>query len=242
MFRIYPAVDIKGGKCVRLYQGDLSRETVFSENPWEMALAWENQGASYLHVVDLDGAASGRPVNLEAVERILLETSIPVQVGGGTRRLEDLERLLGMGAQRVVLGSSAIGDNDFFEEALNAFGPRVIVSVDTRGDQIAVSGWTQMVEYTIWEVLWRLIKYGVRQIIHTDIARDGTLEGYDQGALESFLDRGMGVIAAGGVTSFRDVVKLKSLQVRGVEGVIIGKALYGKQLQLSELLPLEEDT
>jgi phosphoribosylformimino-5-aminoimidazole carboxamide ribotide isomerase len=241
MFRIYPAVDIKGGKCVRLYQGDLSRETVFSENPWEMALTWEKQGASYLHVVDLDGAAAGRPINLEAIAGVLEKISVPVQVGGGIRRREDVERLLAMGAQRVVLGSAAAEEDDFLEEAVAEFAETIIVSVDTRGEQVAVSGWTETVNLTIWDVLRRLVHAGVKRIIHTDIARDGTLGGYEEASLEPFLDRGFAVIAAGGITTVSDVARLKSSRERGVEGVIIGRALYGDELHLADVLPLQED-
>jgi phosphoribosylformimino-5-aminoimidazole carboxamide ribotide isomerase len=144
MFRIYPAVDIKGGKCVRLYQGDLGRETVFSEKPWEMASAWEKQGASFLHVVDLDGAAGDSLVNLEAVREILNRVHIPVQVGGGVRRKEDVEVLLSLGAERVVVGTTVLTEAGFIEEIIDAFGQRIIVSVDTRGHEICIGGWTRV--------------------------------------------------------------------------------------------------
>lgn len=240
MFRVYPAVDIKGGKCVRLYQGDLDRETVFSEKPYEMALAWEKQGASWLHVVDLDGAAAGRPVNLDAIRAILEKTGVPVQVGGGIRSRADIETLMGMGAARVILGSAALEAGDFLEEALADFGEGILVSVDTRGARVAVSAWRETAESTIWEVLRRLNHAGVRRIIHTDIARDGTLGGSDNASLEPFLDRNFSVIAAGGIARAEDVRNLKSLQSRGVEGAIIGRALYSGGLRLSEVLPLEE--
>ncbi len=241
MFRIYPAVDIKSGRCVRLYQGDMSRETVFSENPWQMALAWQEQGAKYLHVVDLNGAVAGKPANLPAIRAILQKVRVPVQVGGGIRSLEDVDRLLGLGADRVILGSGAIAGDDFLEKAVAGFNARIVVSIDTRGDQVAVSGWTEQAGITIWQVLRRLMHAGVERIIHTDIARDGTLAGYDLSSLEPFLDRNFAVIAAGGVTSGDDVARLKSLQGRGVEGVIIGKALYGNALRLPDVLVLEED-
>jgi phosphoribosylformimino-5-aminoimidazole carboxamide ribotide isomerase len=240
MFRIYPAVDIKGGKCVRLYQGDLSRETVFSENPWEVAIGWENQGASLIHVVDLDGAVAGKPVNLEAIGEILKKVGVPVQVGGGVRSRTDVERLLSMGAQRVILGSAASEASEFLEEAAAEFGEKIVVSVDTKGAQVAVSGWTETVTLTVWEILRRLLHAGVKRIIHTDIARDGTLQGYEQASLEPFLDRAFRVIAAGGVTSVEDVSRLKALSDRGVEGIIIGRALYGTGLRLADVLPFEE--
>ncbi len=241
MFHIYPAVDIKGGKCVRLYQGDLSRETVFSESPWEMASAWEEQGASFLHVVDLDGATGDSLVNLEAVREILNRVHIPVQVGGGVRRKEDIEVLLSIGAERVVLGTMMLTEACFMEEMIDTFGQRIIVSIDTRGHETCVGGWTRVVEHSIEEIIERLLKHRVPRIIHTDILRDGTLEGYRLDAIEPFLDRGLGVIAAGGITTKKDLKGLMALASRGLEGAIIGRALYTGDLKLADILSLEED-
>jgi len=240
MFRIYPAVDIKGGRCVRLYQGDLEKETVFSGRPWEMALTWEKQGASFLHVVDLDGAAGDGPVNLETVQVILERTSIPVQVGGGVRSGEHIEKLLSLGAARVVLGTRALTEAGFMEEMIGAFGSRVIVSVDTRGGEIAVGGWRRATAVSVDEVMERLLRCGAERIIHTDITRDGTLGGHDTRVLDPLLDRGLGIIAAGGVSSVEDLVRLKGLAPRGLEGAIIGRAMYTGELELAEILPLEE--
>lgn len=240
MFRIYPAVDIKGGKCVRLYQGDMKRETVYSENPWEMALAWEKQGASRLHVVDLDGATGDSMVNLAAVRSILDRTSIPVQVGGGIRSKEDIELLLSMGAERVVLGTRALTEYGFLEDMTANFGPRVIVSIDTRDGEIAVKGWTQTVNHSSDGLIDRLLRCGSERFIHTDISRDGTLHGYDTNVLEHLLGRGLGIIAAGGITALGDLDRLKRLASRGLEGAIIGRSLYTGDLVLADILHLEE--
>lgn len=241
MFRIYPAVDIKGGKCVRLYRGDLGRETVYYQHPYEAALAWEAAGASYLHVVDLDGAAADALVNLEAVRAILERVSIPVQVGGGVRGRADVELLLSLGAERVILGTRALLDPHFAEEMIRAFGPRVIVSVDTQGGEASVGGWRRAARRSLEEIVSHLARCGAERIIHTDITRDGTLEGYDTGVLAPLLDRGLGIIAAGGISSLSDLVELKRLAERGLEGAVIGRALYDGGLELPQALALEEE-
>lgn len=241
MFRIYPAVDIKGGHCVRLYQGDLRRETIYSESPWEVALAWQEKGASYLHVVDLDGAAGDALVNLEAVRVILERVSIPVQFGGGVRSREDIELLLSLGASRVVLGTRALEEPDFAEDALASYGPRVIVSVDTRMGEVAVGGWRKTIPRSLDDVLRQLMSFGAERIIHTDISRDGTLGGYDRRVLDSLLDLSLGIIAAGGITSLQDLEHLRDMAGRGVEGAVIGRAIYTGDLDLTDALALEED-
>jgi phosphoribosylformimino-5-aminoimidazole carboxamide ribotide isomerase len=240
MFRIYPAVDIKKGRCVRLYKGDLERETVFSENPLEMALHWAEEGASYLHVVDLDGAAEGVPVNLEIIGEILKEVGIPVQVGGGVRHEWDIEMLLSMGASRVVLGTRALEETSFMKRAIREYGERIIISIDTRGGKLGIRGWTEDSERSAEEVVEHLIESGAKHMIHTDIEYDGTLEGCRLDALKPFMDRGIGIIAAGGVSTTRDVESLRALSDRGIEGVIIGRSLYSGGVLLPEILRLEE--
>ena len=240
VFRIYPAVDIKGGRCVRLYQGDLGRETVFSEHPWQAALAWEKKGASYLHVIDLDGAAAGSPVNLPAVREILRRVAIPLQFGGGVRSREEVERVLAMGVERVILGTRALVEPAFAEEMLAVFAERVIISVDTRGGEVATSAWREKAARSLEEILQHLAQHGARRVIHTDVARDGTLGGYDSGALRPLLGRGMGVIAAGGISGLDDIARLKALSAKGVEGAVVGRAIYSGDLDLSEALALQE--
>lgn len=240
MFRIYPAVDIKEGRCVRLYQGDLKRETVFSENPLEMALHWEREGASYLHVVDLDGAAEGAPMNLEIIGEIIREVEIPVQVGGGIRRERDIELLLSMGASRVVLGTKALEEPRFMKKVVGKYGEKAIISVDTRGDKLGIKGWTKDSARSIREVVEHLLDFGAKHIIHTDIESDGTMEGCRIDTLKPFMDRGVGIIAAGGISTREDIEALKELSSRGIEGVIIGRALYCGCVLLPEILHLEE--
>ena len=241
VFRIYPAVDIKGGRCVRLYQGDPEEETIYYEKPWEAAMSWEDKGASWLHVVDLDGAARGALVNLEAVREIRARVSIHVQCGGGVRSREDIEKLLSVGISRVVLGTRALEEPNFAAEVLPEYGGRVIVSVDTRHGEVAVGGWLETTSRSLEDVLEHLAACGIERIIHTDIARDGTLGGYDTRAVSPLLNRGMGVIAAGGISSLADLIKLKELAGDGLEGAVIGKALYSGALDLAAALDLEED-
>ncbi|MBC7254126.1 MAG: 1-(5-phosphoribosyl)-5-[(5-phosphoribosylamino)methylideneamino]imidazole-4-carboxamide isomerase [Actinobacteria bacterium] len=240
MFRIYPAVDIKGGRCVRLLRGDLGKVTVFSDRPWEMALRWRDEGASFLHVVDLDGAVEGRPVNLRSVERILREVDIPVQVGGGVRTLEDARLLLEMGAARVIMGTGVLADAGLLRAAAESLGDRLVVSLDLRGERVAVGGWTQELDRTLDELVVELLEAGARRVLCTDILRDGTLEGRSGGIPHELLNRGLGVIVAGGITSRRDLVILKELVPRGVEGAVVGRALYEGALSLPEVLDLEE--
>lgn len=240
MFRIYPAVDIRGGRCVRLWRGEFGRETVFSDRPWEMALRWQEEGTSYLHVVDLDGALQGRPVNTDAVGRILRRVSIPVQVGGGVRSREDVERWLEMGASRVILGTRALTDLTFLREAVQAYGERILVSLDTRGDRLSVGGWTRELSRSLEALLEDLLSCGVRRVVHTDIGRDGTLSGHEGRLPAQLLDRGLGIIAAGGISTREDLVRLKQMVSRGVEGAVVGRALYEGTLTLSEALELEE--
>ncbi|MEW6554990.1 MAG: 1-(5-phosphoribosyl)-5-[(5-phosphoribosylamino)methylideneamino]imidazole-4-carboxamide isomerase [Actinomycetota bacterium] len=241
MFRIYPAVDIRGGRCVRLYQGELAKETVYSERPWEVALAWQKAGASYLHVIDLDAAAAGELVNRGAVGEILRRVAVPVQYGGGLRTREDIEMMLSLGAERVILGTRALEEPSFAAEMLQEFASSVIISVDSRAGEVASRAWRENTGRTLREVVDHLQECGARHIIHTDIARDGTLAGYDATALEPLLDRGLMVIAAGGIGSLDDLRQLKGLAERGVEGAVVGRAIYTGDIDLGEALALEED-
>jgi phosphoribosylformimino-5-aminoimidazole carboxamide ribotide isomerase len=241
VFRIYPAVDIKGGRCVRLYQGDLAQETVFSARPWEVALAWQEKGASYLHVVDLDAAAAGSLVNRETVKELLQRVAIPVQYGGGVRTREDIEHMMSLGAERVILGTRALEEPSFAEKTLEEFGSRIIISVDSRGGEVASRAWRESAGRSLREVVEHLIGCGAQRIIHTDIARDGTLAGYDTAALDHLLDRGLRIIAAGGISNLCDLERLKGLVTRGVEGVVVGRAIYTGDIDLGAALALEED-
>ena len=231
---LVPAIDIRGGRCVRLYQGDYRRETVFADDPVEVARRWQDEGARRLHVVDLDGAREGRPVNAELVGRIVAAARVPVQVGGGLRDMSAIGRYLDMGVDRVVLGTAVVKDRALLAEALAGHGQRIAVSVDARAGQVAVQGWTEKTQAEVVEVMSELAGLGVPRFIYTDTARDGTLEGPDFAAIESLMaGAGLPVIYAGGVSSIEDLVRLASL---GLEGAIVGQALYTRDVVLREAL------
>ena len=231
---IIPAIDIRGGRCVRLYQGDYGRETVFADDPVEVARRWQDEGAPRLHVVDLDGAREGRPVNAELVGRIVAVARVPVQVGGGLRDMPAIQRYLDTGVDRVVLGTAAVKDRALLADALAKHGQHVVVGVDARAGLVAVEGWAEKTQLAVVELMSELAALGVPRFIYTDTARDGTLEGPDFQAVES-LTAGVGVpvIYAGGVSSIDDLVRLASL---GLEGAIVGQALYTRDVVLREAL------
>ena len=232
---VIPAIDLKGGRCVRLYQGDFQREEVFSQDPVAVALGWQEQGAPRLHIVDLDGAALGRPMNLEAIKRIAGAVDVPLQVGGGVRDLDVAGELLGSGVQRVVLGTSAVEAPDFVSRALESFGPEaVVVSVDARDGRVALWGWKEQVEVPALEHLARMGRTGVRRFVYTDISRDGTLTEPNFSAVaEAVAHTGLPILAAGGIATVEHLVRLAAL---GVEGAIIGRALYTGAISLPSAL------
>ena len=233
---IIPAIDIRGGRCVRLYQGDYGRETVFADDPVEVARHWQDEGASRLHVVDLDGAREGRPVNAELVGRIVAVARVPVQVGGGLREMPAIRRYLDAGVDRVVLGTAAVEDRALLAQALAlpGKGQRIVVSVDARAGQVAVQGWEQETRLAAAELMGEMAALGVSRFVYTDTARDGTLEGPNFQAIESLTASvDLPVIYAGGVSSIGDLVRLASL---GLEGAIVGQALYTGDVNLREAL------
>ena len=232
---VIPAIDLKGGRCVRLYQGDFQREEVFSQDPVAVALGWQEQGAPRLHIVDLDGAALGRPMNLEAIKRIAGAVDVPLQVGGGVRDLDVAGDLLGSGVQRVVLGTSAVEAPDFVSRALESFGPEaVVVSVDARDGRVALWGWKEQAEVPALEHLARMGRTGVRRFVYTDISRDGTLTEPNFSAVaEVVAHTGLPILAAGGIATVEHLVRLAAL---GVEGAIIGRALYTGAISLPSAL------
>lgn len=239
---IFPAIDIRGGRCVRLTKGDFSRETVFSDQPQEMAKKWENMGAKYLHVVDLDGALTGESVNLLAIQEILRNVSIPVQLGGGIRTLEDIERFLSMGVRRVILGSVAVRNPELVEQACKSFGEQVVVGIDAKDGIVAVEGWGVSGNVKAPELALSMGRAGVRHIIYTDISRDGTLSGVNIDATIQMAEYSkVKIIASGGVRSMEDIIKVKQAEGAGVEGVIVGKAIYTGSLNLQEALRAAEE-
>ncbi|MBI4310363.1 MAG: 1-(5-phosphoribosyl)-5-[(5-phosphoribosylamino)methylideneamino]imidazole-4-carboxamide isomerase [Chloroflexi bacterium] len=231
---IIPAIDIRGGKVVRLYQGDYGKETVYGEDPVAAAVRWQEEGAPRIHVVDLDGARSGQPENLASIKSILDEVDVPVQVGGGIRSLETAEKLLDEGVQRVVFGTAAVRDPDLVAKACaHLGGDAVVVGVDARDGMVAVEGWTEGTSIRAEALVRAMARAGVRRFIFTDISTDSTLRGPNLAAAEALMKVGGGihVVYSGGIATLKDLVQL---DVVGVEGVIVGSALYKGALRLRE--------
>jgi phosphoribosylformimino-5-aminoimidazole carboxamide ribotide isomerase len=224
---IIPAVDIKGGKCVRLEQGRMDRETVFSDLPEEMALQWERKGAQRLHLVDLDGAVQGRAVNKEAVKRVAAAVSIPLQLGGGIRDLETIGDYISLGVESVILGTQAYKKPDFVKAACAEYPGRIIVGIDSRGNSVSVEGWTESTTVTGVDLGKRFEDLEISAIVFTDITRDGMKKGPNIAATREFAQNvHIPIIAAGGIGSIQDVEDVLALEGDGVRGMIIGRALY----------------
>ena len=228
---VIPAIDLRGGRCVRLYQGDFGRETVFSEDPLAVARQWQQQGATRLHLVDLDGAAQGNPVNLDIIAAIVAQSEIPVQVGGGVRSSATAEKLLSLGVERVVIGTAAVRNPDLVRQLCQGGGsPRVVVAVDARDGLVAVQGWLEETSVTSVELGQRMAELGVARLLYTDISRDGTLSEPNFSANAQLVEStGLAILASGGVASLDHITELARI---GAEGVIVGRALYTGDLEL----------
>lgn len=234
---ILPAIDLLGGKCVRLYQGDYDQSQVYHEDPVAVAQQWQAQGASRLHLVDLDGAKAGEPINLTAIAAIVQALSIPVQVGGGLRNRDRVKQLLDLGVGRVILGTIAVEEPDLVGQLCAEFPGQIVVGIDARNGKVATRGWLETSTVEAGELAQRMEKLGAAAIIYTDIQRDGTMTGPNLEALrELALQLTIPVIASGGVSKLRDLLSLLSLESHGVNGVIIGKALYTGDIQLEEAI------
>ncbi len=230
----YPAIDLKDGQCVRLYQGDMEQVTVFGDDPAGQAKGFAEAGAQWLHVVDLNGAVSGRPVNEKAVTGILDAVDIPVQLGGGIRDAETMDFWLGRGVRRVILGTAAIKNPDLVKQACKRHPGRVAVAIDARGGMVAVEGWTELSEITALDLARRFEDCGAAAIIYTDIARDGAMAGPNIEATVSLAGAvSVPVIASGGVASMADLEALKKAGAGLLEGVICGRALYDGRIDLA---------
>jgi phosphoribosylformimino-5-aminoimidazole carboxamide ribotide isomerase len=235
---VIPAIDIKGGRCVRLLQGRMDRETVFSDDPPAMAVRWIDQGARLIHVVDLDGAIEKSPKNLAAIEQITSAAgSVPIQVGGGIRDLDTIGMYLDQGVDRVVIGSAAICDPDLVRQACRDFPGRIVVGIDARNGKVAIEGWTQTTEVSAIELGRQFEDSGVAAINFTDIERDGMQTGPNIEAIREFARAvGIPVVASGGVSCMDDIRNLSKLAEDGVSGIITGRALYDGRLDLREAM------
>jgi phosphoribosylformimino-5-aminoimidazole carboxamide ribotide isomerase len=236
---LFPAIDLKQGHCVRLQQGDMTRATVFNEDPAAQTLAFSRQGFEYLHVVDLDGAFAGHPVNAAAVEAILAAVQIPLQLGGGIRDIGDIERWLEKGVARVIMGTAAVRDPDLVRRAARLYPGRIVVGIDARDGKVAVAGWAKTSAVTAAELSKRFEDAGVAAIVYTDISRDGVLRGLNIEATLALADAlRIPVIASGGLASLADVERLLMLDCAKLEGAIAGRALYDGRLDPAEALRL----
>ena len=236
---IFPAIDIRGGKCVRLFKGDFKQETVFSDTPVMMAKKWEMQGAQFLHLVDLDGALAGKSRNLATVKAIIDAVSIPVELGGGIRTMENIDEVLAIGVWRVILGSAAVRNPELVQAACAKYGDRIVVGIDARDGIVAVDGWGTSGDVEVTVLARKMKTFGVKTIIYTDISRDGTLEGINiETTAKLARESGVNIVASGGVNSVEDIRALKPFEKYGVEGVIVGKSIYMGKLDLQEAIEI----
>jgi phosphoribosylformimino-5-aminoimidazole carboxamide ribotide isomerase len=233
---IYPAIDIKDGRCVRLVQGKFNDVTVYSDNPVEMAIRFEQMGAQYLHVIDLDGARLGEPQNIALISEIAVRLGIPLQLGGGIRTIEMMEIILCKGIQRVILGTSAVNDPNLIKKAVQTFENNLAIAIDAKNGMVAIEGWAKTSEFTAVGFAKKMQELGARTIIYTDISRDGMLTGPNLKAMEEMVKAvDVEIIASGGVKCIDDIRNLKEI---GVAGVIVGKALYTGDVDLAQAIEI----
>ena len=239
---IIPAIDIRKGRCIRLAQGNLRDETVFSEEPVSVAKLWQLKGAKWIHVVDIDGAITGVPKNLDLVFKIVKTLKIPVQFGGGVRDLDTLKKVLDGGVERVVLSTSAILSLDFLKEAFEKYKDRIIVGIDSKRGMVAIKGWKEITNRKTISVVKEVESIGIKTIIFTDIEKDGMLSGPNFKEIKEVAKAvNMEVIATGGISTMEDVENLLAMEKYGVTGIIIGKALYTGKLDLKKVVKLAKD-
>lgn len=231
--KLYPAIDLKDGQCVRLLQGDYNEVTVYGKNPAEMAKKWESLGGAYLHIVDLDGAKAGESKNAKAVEAIVSAIQIPIELGGGIRNMAQIKAQLDRGVDRVILGSAAIKNRELVKEALEIFGPeRIVIGVDAKNGQVAIEGWLEVTNTSALDFCKELEAMGVKTVIYTDIAKDGMMQGPNIEETKKLVEEtNLQIVASGGVSSMADLEKLEQIHVHGA---IIGKAIYIGAIDLEE--------
>lgn len=237
--QLYPAIDIKNGQCVRLRQGQFHDIEVYSNTPSKVGKNWEVQGASYIHLVDLDGALAGHSVNDDAIRGIVENVTIPTQVGGGIRTIKDIENKLNLGVTRVIIGTKAVENPAFVKEAINAFGSeRIVVGIDAKNGMVAIAGWEKVSNYNAVTLALEMKECGVKTIVYTDIAKDGMLQGPNIEHTKMLVEAtGIDIIASGGITSLKDLETLRGINV---QGAIIGKALYENRMDLKDAIELFE--
>lgn len=234
---VIPAVDIKGGRCVRLFQGLADKETVYGEDPALMAQKWVSEGAEFLHVVDLDGAFEGYPKNWEPVQKLISSVNIPIELGGGIRSPDMVEKILSGGVTQVIIGSRAVDSPEFLELIFREFKERIVPSIDARDGIVLVKGWEESTDLKAIDLGNTLKKIGFKLVIYTDTTVDGTLKGPNLPIIEEFLDQtGLATIAAGGLSRLEDIVNLKRLERKGLVGAITGKAIYEGRLNLADAI------
>ncbi|MFQ4141351.1 1-(5-phosphoribosyl)-5-[(5-phosphoribosylamino)methylideneamino]imidazole-4-carboxamide isomerase [Chlorogloeopsis sp. ULAP02] len=234
---VIPAIDLLEGRCVRLYQGDYSRSQVFSENPADVAKQWVEQGATRLHLVDLDGAKAGKPVNLEAIEAIAQAVSVPIEVGGGLRTKESAQQLFNLGVEWAILGTIAVEQPQLVQQLCQEFPGQIIIGIDARNGKVATRGWLETSEVIATQLAMQMQELGAAAVIYTDIHRDGTLTGPNINALRELANSvDIPIIASGGVSSVTDLLSLLALEPQGVTGAIVGRALYTGDILLKEAL------
>ncbi len=236
---ILPAIDLRGGKCVRLLQGDYNQETVYSDSPAEQAREWENGGAEFIHLVDLDGAKNGAPANIEVVRAITDAVSIPCELGGGIRTVEDAEAIFDAGVSRIILGTVACREPELVDVMIEKFGAeKIVIGIDAKDGKAAIAGWLDNTALDAFKLAEDFAEKGIKRFIYTDIATDGMLTGPNLEAQAELCDRvpGCAVIASGGVSQASDIANLAKLNKPNLEGVIVGKALYDGKTTLKELI------
>lgn len=236
--KIYPAIDISKGKCVRLLQGVRKNETIYGDDPLEMAYKWKSLGAKRLHIVDLDGAFDGESMNAAIISTIIKNVGIPVQIGGGLRSLDKVKSLLDIGVNKAILGTAAIEDPSFVAKAVLEFGDKIAIGIDAKNGKVAIKGWTEESEVLAFDLALKMKEIGVKTVIYTDIAKDGMLSGpnFEMTAQIAQI-KDIKVIASGGISAIDDVLQLKELNIYGV---IVGKALYNGNIDLEKLMKVED--
>ncbi|BDU51485.1 1-(5-phosphoribosyl)-5-[(5-phosphoribosylamino)methylideneamino]imidazole-4-carboxamide isomerase [Haliovirga abyssi] len=236
--KIFPAIDIRNGKCVRLTQGDYKKETIFFDNPVEVAKRFEEEGAGFIHLVDLDGALEGELKNRELIRDIVNNINIPVELGGGIRDLFRIEELLKLGVSRVILGTIAIKKPEIVKEAVEKFGAeKIVIGIDAKDGKVAITGWTEITKKDSIEFIKDMEKLGVKTVIYTDISKDGMLEGINLDIMKKILEETkINLVASGGVGTINDIIELNKLENEKLEGVIVGKAIYENRLNLKEVI------